>query len=107
MPSPSSYIERWGEDYMVGNSRVSLASVVYAWKEGLSPESIREDFPSLTLEQVYRAITYYLANQAEIDSYLSALKADFERHRAEQAALYPETAAKLRSALETAKRAQR
>ena len=62
MPSSSSYIERWGEDYMVGDSRVSPASIVYAWKEGLSPESIRDNFPALSLEQAYGAIAYYLAN---------------------------------------------
>ncbi|MBV9034749.1 MAG: DUF433 domain-containing protein [Acidobacteriaceae bacterium] len=99
MPSPSSYVERWGEDYMVGDSRVSLASVVYAWKEGLSPESIQNNFPALSLEQVYGAIAYYLANQTEVDAYLSELNLDFERRRAEQAALYPERMAKLRAAL--------
>ena len=104
MPNSSGYIERWGEDYMVSGSRVSLASVVTMWKEGFSPESIRDDFPSLTLEQVYGTITYYLAHQAKIESYLSALKTDFERRRAEQAILYPETTAKLRTALETARR---
>ena len=99
MPSPSSYIERWGEDYMVGNSRVSLASVVYAWKEGSSPESIRDNFPALTLEQVYGSVAYYLANQTEVNAYLFELNQDFERRRAEQAALHPEITAKLRAAL--------
>jgi len=100
METLQGYVERWGEDYMVSGSRVSLASVVYAWKEGFSPESIRDEFPALHLEQVYGAITYYLAHQAEVDAYLSELKVDFERRRAEQAALYPETTAKLRGALE-------
>ena len=89
---------------MVSGSRVSLDSVVYAWKEGFSPESICDNFPSLTLEQVYGAVTHYLANQAEIDSYLLTLKADFERRRAEQAALHPKTTAKLRAALEASRR---
>jgi uncharacterized protein (DUF433 family) len=102
MANEQSYIERWDEDYMVRGTRVSLASVVYAWKEGFSPESIREEFPSLELEQVYGAIAYYLAHQAEVDSYLSDLKVDFERRRAEQAALYPEIIAKLRAASEAA-----
>jgi uncharacterized protein (DUF433 family) len=102
MPNQSSYVERWGDDYMIGDSRVSLASVVYAWKDGLSPESIRDNFPTLTLEQVYGAIAYYLAHQSEVDAYLSELDQDFERRRDEQAALYPELTAKLRAALETA-----
>ena len=75
-----------------------------AWKEGLSPEAIRDDFPTLRLEQVYGAIAYYLANQIEIDSFLSALAADFEARRVEQQALHPELATKLRAALETAQR---
>jgi len=75
---------------------------VVAWKEGLSPESIRDDFPTLRLEQVYGAIAYYLANQTEVDAYLSALGSDFEQRRKGEEALKPELTAKLRSALETA-----
>jgi uncharacterized protein (DUF433 family) len=104
MANEQGYVERWEEDYMVGHSRVSLASVVYAWKEGFSPEQIREDFPALRLAEVYGAIAFYLDHQAEVDSYLSDLKADFERRRAEQATLYPETIAKLRAAFEAAHR---
>lgn len=89
---------------MLSRSRVSLASVVMAWREGLSPESIRDDFPTLRLEQVYGAIAYYLANQAEIDAYMSALDTDFERRRTGQEALNPLLTAKLRSALGTAHR---
>lgn len=98
------YVEFRGEDYMLSNSRVSLASIVTAWKEGLSPESIRDNFPTLRLEQVYGAITFYLANQPEVDSYLSALNEDFNSRRAEQQALHPELTAKLRSALEAQSR---
>jgi uncharacterized protein (DUF433 family) len=103
MANEQSYIEHWDEDYMIQDSRVSLASVVYAWKEGLSPESIRENYPALRLDQVYGAIAYYLAHQPEVDSYLLALDADFERRRSEQALRSPELAAKLRAALETAR----
>lgn len=84
---------------MLTGSRVSLASIVSAWREGLSPESIRDDFPVLSLEQVYGAITYYLANQVEADTYISDLIADFERRRADEEARNPELTAKLRSVL--------
>lgn len=46
--------------YRVAGSRVSLDSIVYCFREGLSPESIAESFPTLTLEQVYGAIAFYL-----------------------------------------------
>jgi uncharacterized protein (DUF433 family) len=49
--------------YYVAGTRVSLDSVVHGFREGLSPEAILEDFETLSLEQVYGAITYYLANQ--------------------------------------------
>lgn len=98
----ASYVQQLGEDYMLSGSRVSLASIVMAWKEGLSPEAIRDDFPTLRLEQVYGAIAYYLANQSTIDSYLSVLAADFEQRRAEQEVLNPERIIKLRTAAQSA-----
>jgi uncharacterized protein (DUF433 family) len=72
-----SYVAYRDQGYWVADSRVSLDSVIFAFLEGLSPETIAiECFPALTLEQVYGAITYYLAHQAEMDAYL--LKADIE-----------------------------
>jgi uncharacterized protein (DUF433 family) len=58
------------EAYRIGSSRVSLDSVVYSWQQGDSPETIVENFPVLTLEEVYGAIAFYLANQESIDAYL-------------------------------------
>jgi len=75
------YVTQIDGAYRITDSRVSLASVVYAWRDGLSPESIRENFPVLTLEEVYGAITFYLANQKEIDTYLSLSEAEFETAR--------------------------
>lgn len=65
------YVEKRDEGYWVSGSRVSLESVVLAFLDGLSPETITaECFPTLTLEQVYGAITYYLSHRQEIDVYL-------------------------------------
>jgi uncharacterized protein (DUF433 family) len=75
------YVTQIDGAYRITDSRVSLASVVYAWRDGLSPESINENFPVLTLEEVYGAITFYLANQEEIDKYLSLSEAEFETAR--------------------------
>ena len=75
---PKEYIEqREGGDYVAG-SRVSLDSLVYAFLRGESPEGIAESFPALTLEQVYGAIAFYLANRDQIDAYLRAGEQDFE-----------------------------
>jgi len=55
----------------VGDTRVMLDSVVAAFHQGHSPETITQQYPALSLEQVYGAITYYLANRPDVDSYLS------------------------------------
>src|ERR1700730_14434090 len=57
--------------YRIGNTRVSLDSLVYLFREGLSTESMVESYPSLTLEQVHGALAFYLANRGEIDRYLA------------------------------------
>ncbi|QQS47734.1 MAG: DUF433 domain-containing protein [Acidobacteriota bacterium] len=75
------YVTKIEGAYRIADSRVSLDSVVYAWRDGLSLESIREYFPVLSLEEVYGAITFYLANQEEIDKYLSQSEAEFETSR--------------------------
>jgi uncharacterized protein (DUF433 family) len=73
------YVEQRDGGYYVAGTRVSLDSVVYRFLEGLSPETIvTECFPTLTLEQVYGAITYYLANRADVDAYLRASEAEEE-----------------------------
>jgi uncharacterized protein (DUF433 family) len=56
--------------YRVAGTRVSLDSLVYLFREGMSAESMVESYPTLTLEQVHGALAFYLANQREIDAYL-------------------------------------
>lgn len=72
------YIEYRDKAYWVKGTRISLDSVVYAFRDGLSPESIIHGFPLLTLEQVYGAIAFYLANRAEIDAFLATEEAAFD-----------------------------
>jgi uncharacterized protein (DUF433 family) len=55
----------------VGEADISLDSVVIAFQDGLAPEVIQLQYPALTLEEVYGAITYYLANQKAVDRYLA------------------------------------
>ena len=91
--------ERMGGLYLVG-SRVSLDSIVYRFREGASAETIREDFPSLTLMQVYGAITYYLENQAAVDAYLVRQEQLFEEQRAASPPLPEDLQRRLQAARE-------
>jgi len=64
------YIEHRDGNYYVAGTRISLDSIVHAFRRGESAETICQNFEVLRLEEVYGAIAYYLANRAEIDTYL-------------------------------------
>jgi uncharacterized protein (DUF433 family) len=68
--------------YRVGSSQVMLDSVVAAFHQGHSPETIRQQYPTLTLEEVYGSIAYYLAHGAEVEAYLQRQDVVWERERA-------------------------
>ena len=72
------YIENRDGEYWVAGTRVSLDSVVYPFLRGAAPESIAQSYPVLNLEEVYGAIAFYLANQAEIDAMLANNDREFE-----------------------------
>jgi uncharacterized protein (DUF433 family) len=75
------YVEQRDGAYVVAGTRVSLDSIAYAFVEGQSAETIAQAFPVLTLEQVYGAITYYLAHRDAIDQYLEGRQQDFAAAR--------------------------
>ena len=64
------YVTNIDGAYRIGGTRVSLDSLVYLFREGMSAESMVESYPALTLEQVHGALAFYLGNQKEIDAYL-------------------------------------
>lgn len=92
------YVEWRDGGYYVADTRVSLDSVVYAFLRGESPDGIVESFPSLTLEQAYGAIAYYLAHQEAINSYLEQGRAEFARMREGSRRKHPALYAKLKAA---------
>ena len=51
----------------VGGTRVTLATIVTAFHEGATAETIVQQYPSLTLADVYAVIGYYLRHQADFD----------------------------------------
>jgi len=76
-----AYIEQHDGVYIVAGTRVSFDSIVYAFMSGQSAEAIAQAFPVLNLEQVYGAITYYLAHRDDVDRYLDGRQQDFEAAR--------------------------
>lgn len=77
------YVEKRDGVFRIATTRISLDSIVYAFRNGQTPESIAQSFPLLTLEQVYGAIAVYLANKDDVDAYLEREEAEFEAFRQE------------------------
>lgn len=63
----------------IAGTRVSVQRVAAWYKTGMNAEEIVERMGNLTLVQVYAALTYYHANQEEIEAYLIAEKSSYEK----------------------------
>jgi uncharacterized protein (DUF433 family) len=75
---PDEYVAERDGGFYVAGSRVSLASIIYEFREGASPETIRQDFPSLSLAQVYGSIAFYLNHPQQAEAYLQQLNEKWE-----------------------------
>src|SRR5258708_2411118 len=87
-----------GGGYRIAGSRVSLESIVVAYLDGQSPETIRDSFPSLSLESIHGAIATYLHNREEINEYLARLSTRYEELRQESEKQNAPLLARLRAA---------
>jgi len=84
-----SYVFQTAEGgWRIDDSRVSMDSVVHAYLEGQSPETIAEDFPTLSLEQIHGALAFYLRHREEINGYLKSQDARWEQLRTESEAVH-------------------
>jgi len=54
----------------IAKTRVTLDTVVAAFRDGLAAEEIAEQYPSLPLGQVYAVISFFLSHQKEVEAYL-------------------------------------
>ena len=55
----------------VGNSRILLETVIRAFQDGASPESIVHRYSTLSLSDVYNTIGYYLRHRDAVEAYLN------------------------------------
>jgi uncharacterized protein (DUF433 family) len=78
-----------GGDLKVGDTRVSLDSVVYAFNRGDDAAEIQRSFDTLSLAEVYAAISYYLHNKAKVDAYLRQNEIDYEKKRVQNRKDFP------------------
>ena len=82
--------------FRVGSSRVTLDSVVSAFRDGATAEEIAEQYPGISLGQVYSVIAYYLAHTAEVDDYLRTREQRSEEVRQANERLFEPTGIRAR-----------
>ncbi|MGE0826392.1 MAG: DUF433 domain-containing protein [Candidatus Binatia bacterium] len=70
----------------VGASRVMLDSIVASFERGYSAETIQQQYPALSLEEVYGAITWCLAHTDEVAQYVRRQQTVWEQWRTQTAA---------------------
>jgi uncharacterized protein (DUF433 family) len=56
----------------IDGTRITVNQIVVLYKEGHNAEDIADEYPHLTLAQVYTALAYYHANSEEIEADLAA-----------------------------------
>ncbi|AUT03826.1 hypothetical protein CLI64_27425 [Nostoc sp. CENA543] len=73
------------DDIRLKGTRVGIETILFDYLfHARTPEEIAKTYTSLTLEQVYATILYYLQNQQAIDAYMTDWMEWGDRMRAEQ-----------------------
>ncbi|WP_410967350.1 DUF433 domain-containing protein, partial [Salmonella sp. SAL4436] len=62
--------------------RVMLDSIVAGFEQGHSPETLQQQYPALSLEEAFGAITYYLGHRDEVHACLKRQDELWEAWRA-------------------------
>ncbi len=73
----------------VEGTRVTLDTVISAYRRGDTPEQIAQDYSSLQAADIYAVIAYYLRHQGEVMAYLDRRQQQAEAVRQQFQALFP------------------
>lgn len=65
----------------VGNTRVTLDTVIKTFQNGATAEEIAQRYPSLKLADIYATISYYLNHQQEVETYLQQRHTEAQKIR--------------------------
>lgn len=65
----------------VGETRVTLDTIVAVFQQGATAEEISDRYPSLKLADIYATIAFYLNHQQEVETYLQQRQQQAEEVR--------------------------
>lgn len=72
-------------DIRIKGTRVGIETILWDYLDlGLFPEQIAARYRTLSLEQVYAALTYYWHNREQVEAYLRTVEKELDRQRQEQ-----------------------
>lgn len=73
------------DDIRVKGTRVGIETILYDFIHRCrTPEEIAQSYPSVTLEQIYATILYYLHNKEAVSAYIAKWLEHSHRMREEQ-----------------------
>ena len=81
MAQTIEHVQKRSGEYYIASTRIPVGVVIASWKRQTAPERIVEQFPMLSLADVYGAITYYLDHQQELEQHFALLHDEYERER--------------------------
>jgi uncharacterized protein (DUF433 family) len=73
-----------GDEIRLTGHRINLYHVIDRCQAGYSPERLADEYPTLPPALIQKVIAFYLANQAGVDAYVAAYRAELERQEAAQ-----------------------
>lgn len=63
------------ERIRVKGTRVAIDVIIEDWEAGYLPEQIASNYRTVTLEQIFATLTYYLHHKAEVKKYIERREA--------------------------------
>lgn len=73
----------------VGDTRVTLDTLVAVYLRGATPDEIASRYPTLDRADIYAAITYYLRHRKEVEDYLRQRENEASKVRADNEESFP------------------
>jgi uncharacterized protein (DUF433 family) len=68
------YIERRKNGFYIVGSRVPIDRIVWEYRNGEDPAAIQSHYPTLNLDQVNGAITFYRSHKDEVEQVIAERK---------------------------------
>jgi len=79
------------DDIRIKNHRIGIETVLYEYLfHARTPEEIQKTYPTLTLEEVYATVLYYLHNKETVERYIEDwLEWGHQQRKAQASHLHP------------------